>query len=402
MSRKTLTLVALASLAAGCGDRAPTMPGGGAGTGSATRTRPERLARALALGMQNYAFRAFVSAQLRASPIPERKLQFQPFLKTAGGRALRFMAQATGTPATDLEREAGAFGLELYFPVPAHRTAWRGGEDVLVATALDDHEAPIAFDLAGRRHVLSPDKPPATPVLALVPLETEFGNLEACLDCDAGGGGGSGGGTGDGGGGGDPTPPAPGLYMTRAHFERDFEGWLKGNPEFEVHVLGQRGTTDSLAPLQCAGEHAGGPFTFDQNDEDWSGSVLLFSKTQIDTYNAEHPNQNFRVFVVEDDDTACDIKVDAERANAALSVIERYYPGLTGGNDSSGAFGKWFKRAHAAQKIWNAIVSLIRTNDEIVGNAVEDVVVGAFYPGFNWFIKGEHNITNGWIRLDMR
>jgi len=35
----------------------------------------------------------------------------------------------------------------------------------------------------------------------------------------------------------------------------------------------------------------------------------------------------------------------------------------------------------------------------LVGNAVEDQVVGATYPGFNWFVKGDNNITNGWINL---
>ena len=90
------------------------------------------------------------------------------------------------------------------------------------------------------------------------------------------------------------------------------------------------------------------------------------------------------------------------RANEALRELERLYPALTGGNDSTNTLGRWFKRADAAQKIWNTIVSLIQTNDEIVGNAVEDVVVGAYYPGYNWFVKGEHTITNGWINLVMR
>ena len=63
--------------------------------------------------------------------------------------------------------------------------------------------------------------------------------------------------------------------------------------------MGQLGTSDSLTDYQCAGEHAGGPYTFDQNNLDWSGSVLLFSKSQLDQYNAAHPDQNVRVFVVE-------------------------------------------------------------------------------------------------------
>ncbi len=73
----------------------------------------------------------------------------------------------------------------------------------------------------------------------------------------------------------------PGLYLTKAHFVDDFEGWLKGGPEFEVHILGQKGQTDSLTDYQCAGEKQPAPYYFDQNALDWSGSVMLFSKVQL-------------------------------------------------------------------------------------------------------------------------
>ena len=74
-------------------------------------------------------------------------------------------------------------------------------------------------------------------------VETDFSASPAaieCLSCDGGGGG-----------GGyypppppPPAPPAPGLYLTKAHFVQDFEGWLKGAPEFEAHILGQM-------PVRC-------------------------------------------------------------------------------------------------------------------------------------------------------
>jgi len=187
--------------------------------------------------------------------------------------------------------------------------------------------------------------------------------------------------------------------MTKSHFVQDFESWLKGSPEFEVHILGQKGTTDSLYDYQCAGELAGGPYTCDQNDLDWSGNVLLFSKTQLDQYNAAHPNQNIRVFVVEDDDTACQIKTDPNRFQHLIDVVDSTYGRLTSGNDSSTFIPKYFGRAKSAYNIFRALASLIKTDDDLVGNAVEDQVVGATYPGFNWFVKGDNNITNGWINL---
>ena len=269
---------------------------------------------------------------------------------------------------------------------------------MLVATAIGDHDIPVAFDPWGHRILLDPARPPATPVIALVPVETDFTPppappaLRLCdEDC--------------GGGGSPPAPPPPppaGLYMTQAHFVDDFEGWLKGAPEFEVHVLGQQGQTDSLTDYQCAGERQPAPYYFDQNALDWSGSVMLFSKAQIDAYNTAHPGQNPRVFVVEDDDTACEIKTDPNRIANLFKAVDGTYKALTAGNDSSSQAGKYWKLAQALQKLWSALASLINTNDELVGNAVQDAVVGEYYAGFNWIVKGEDNVTNGWIKLELR
>ncbi len=391
--------VAALMLIAACSDRAVTPPSETPAASVSTNSkRPEALARMVAKGLKNPAFRAYLKAQLDVSPYREHKLQFETFLAANEGRALREIAAENGTTKDTLATQAkAAIALEVYFPVPDHRAAWTGDENVLVATALTDDDPPIAFDPEGRRQVLDPKTPPATPVLAVVPVETDFSvrpaRVEECIvDCGGGGGGPI----------GDvvpPPPPAPGLYMTKSHFVQDFEGWLKGSPEFEVHILGQKGTTDSLYDYQCAGEHAGGPYTFDQNDLDWSGNVLLFSKTQLDQYNAAHPNQNIRVFVVEDDDTACQIKTDPNRFQHLIDVVDSTYGRLTSGNDSSTFIPKYFGRAKSAYNIFRALADLIKTNDDLVGNAVEDKVVGATYPGFNWFVKGDNNITNGWINL---
>src|SRR5213594_620181 len=393
--------VAAVLLIAACTDRAVTPPAESPIAAITVNARhPEALAKMFAKGLKNAAFRAYLKAQLNASPYREHKLQFETFLAANEGRALREIAAENGTTKDALESQAkAAIALEVYFPVPAHRAAWTGDEQVLVATAMTDDDPPVAFDPDGRRHVLDPKTPPATPVLAIVPVETDFSVrparvLECLVDCDGSGGGPIGGVV-------PPPPPAPGLYMTKSHFVQDFEGWLKGSPEFEVHMLGQKGTTDSLYDYQCAGEHAGGPYTFDQNDLDWSGNVLLFSKTQLDQYNAAHPNQNLRVFVVEDDDTACQIKTDVGRAERVFQVVDSLYNNFTGGNDSSTVFVKAYKYAKAAKSFWQAIASFFKTNDAVVGTAVEDDIVGATYPGYNWFVKGDNNITNGWINLVM-
>jgi len=408
MLHRTLTFTLLAATAAlaACADRTPVNPpnppvagDAAAAAGPSTAQKPERLARLFATALRNPAFRAYLKAQLDASPFREHKLQFQTFLGASGGRALRHLAAENGEAAADVDRDAqAAIALEVYLPVPAHRAAWTGDENILVATGITDRDVPVAFDTRGGRRLLDPDTPPETPVLALVPVETDFTAGGAggpqrmmCLECG-------------GGSGGDvqppPTPPA-GLYMTKAHFVQDFEGWLKGAPEFEVHILGQQGQTDSLVSYQCAGERQAAPYFFNQDNLDWSGSVLLFSQQQLDQYNAAHPGQNVRVFVVEDDDTACQIKTDPARFQKLIAQVDSVYRDLTAGNDSSSVVRRAFKYAKVAQNVWEALASFFKSNDELVGNAVQDAIVGQFYEGYNWFVKGDNTITNGWINLVM-
>jgi hypothetical protein len=408
MSRPTptLALAALAVLAA-CSDRTSTDPASDEPTSRPTmapapqssdlgRTERERLARRLALSLADAQFRSSVKAALDGSPVREHKVHFQRYLSAPDRKALRQLARSTPESESAVEADVkAAMALELYLPVPGHRAAWAGDDRILVATAAKDHEAPVAFNLRGERLILDPKTPPATPVLALVPVETDFdgGGTVAQLKVDP-----------------EPSPPPPspppgpppGLYMTYAHFVDDFEGWLKGSPEFEVHILGQAGATDSLTSYSCAGEPAGGYYHFDQNSKDWSGSVLLFTQAQINAYKTAHPSQNMRVFVVEDDDTSCQIKTDGSRFTNLLKSVEAAYPTLTGGRDSVNVFQKWWKRANALQKVLKALASFINSNDELVGNAVESAVVGVVYPGANWVVKGANNVTNGWINLVMR
>ena len=168
-------------------------------------------------------------------------------------------------------------------------------------------------------------------------------------------------------------------------------------------MLGQAGSTDSLTSYSCAAGTASGYYYFDQNSLDWSGSVLLINQTQLNNYKSAHPNQNFRIFLVEDDDTSCKIKTDPARFSNLVKTVEAVYPLYTGGRDSTGLnLQRIWKKAHAIQRILKALASLIKTDDELIGNAVESSVVGESYPNSNWIIKGANNKTNGWVKLMMK
>ena len=394
MSRTTRRMALAAALAlTGCTDRtSPDIPTESAQViRDAPATARERLARRIALALADDGFRARLKQDLDRSPVRENKLHLQRYLSSSDARATRDLARLSGESNTAVELDARrAPGLELYLPVPAHRAAWAGDDRILVATTDNERHAPVAYSPTGERFVLNPTSPPDIPVLAVVPVETDFDEIARGPRLQ---GGPTGGGS---------TPPA-GLYMTNSHLVQTFESWIKGAPEIEVHILGQSGSTDSLKSYSCAAGTASGYYRFDQNSLDWSGSVLLINQTQLNSYRSAHPKQSLRVFLVEDDDTSCQIKTDPARFSRLVKAVELAYPMFTGGRDStSGGLQRIWKRAHAIQQLLKALASLIKTDDELIGNAVESSVVGESYPNGNWIIKGDGNRTNGWIKLVMK
>jgi hypothetical protein len=251
-----LRLAALLVLigAVGCADHESPLPTEGSGPasgpaaaqasdGQADAQRMERQARRLALALADPGYRAYLQAQLRESPVVEHKLQFQRLLSLDGRRTAGALARATGEEEAAVLSEAEAGNpAELYFPVAGHLERWDGGPNLLVATAQADHDVPVAFDTRGRRILLDPRAPPSTPVLALVPQETDFdrpiGRRDAiCAVDDCGGGGnGQGGGGSSGGETGGPagTPPSQSLYLTKAQFVDTFEGYRDIRPNLSV------------------------------------------------------------------------------------------------------------------------------------------------------------------------
>lgn len=343
----------------------------------------ELLAAQFARALARPDVRAAVHAAVRASRFPEGKVALDQFLQADHGRLRGLVRAATGADP-DL---AAALALELYFPVPEHQAAWDGSRRILVGTIGGDDDLPIAFSTHGRRRRLDPRQPPSTPVLAIVPRETDFSAAPSLAAADPG----------------DETPgQSPGLYLTRAHFSDTYESWLKGAPELEVLALGQKGTTDSLTTYQCTNERAPVPYYYNQDRSDWSGAVLVLSQVQLDNYRVVHPGQAMRLFFVEDDDTRCVIKADPADLKSLFTSVDSLVQGMAGGTDVWSVAGRTWKSFPIAQKVLSIAASLIKTNDDLVGNAVEDVTTAERYSGYNWIVKGKNGETNGYVELEFR
>ena len=188
------------------------------GTPTALHGARERLARRLAIALGDPTFRAQVKGQLDRSPVREHKLHLQRFLAGAdrgprgswpdspGSRKRRWTRMRAGrrrSSSTCRCRSTGA---------PGRETA-----NILVATAHRDREAPVAFTTAGKRVILDPAKPPSTPVLAVVPVETNFDQQTSRSQFQGGNTGGS------------SNPPARALHDLLA-LHRDLRGVAQGKP----------------------------------------------------------------------------------------------------------------------------------------------------------------------------
>jgi hypothetical protein len=286
------------------------------------------LTRAVALALGDQGLRQRVKNDMRNSPMREHKLEFRTYLGgESGGILLAKMASETGVSRESLLALLHSVRpLEFYMPVAAHRETWRGGNDLVVASQIEDFSEPAAYTLSGEPVALSARWWPAVPVLVLVPVETDFSRpLDPSKFRNTKDQGGRTIGTyttstcdsetaflpcGESSGPSSSSKPR-GLYMRSSHIPDTREGWLKGAPEIEYHIQGPNFQhSQNAVDLACSGESQSGYQHFNQDGSDYSGWVLLFTQDEMDEQRGSVGSSTYHVTVWEDDDTPCSIKTD--------------------------------------------------------------------------------------------
>jgi hypothetical protein len=378
---------------------------------TAERAALTKVARLVALAMDNGPARQHLKRDMRAAPFREHKLQLIAYLQSKDGRALleRMVASNGGTERDLLKTLAAIRPLEFYMPVTKHRESWTGSQDVLVVSQLDESEAIVAFDEKGKEVALDRNIAPEQPTLSIVPVETRFDQPMTSTSKNVRDKGGNAIGTlapmdvkgssliacgsecgGGGGGGGGPSPSiAPGIYLEFSRILDMKEPWTRGDPEIEVHI---QGPTDAASPragvdLSCSGEHAyQHPKIFDQDTGFWEGRVMLFSRDETNAFISKF-NQGFHVLFWEDDNEPCILKLDSNTlvgvltstAAATSTVAIKVLPQATPVIIAAVFLGSFF----ASAGDW------LLTNDDFVGAAVDQASAGYYYPG------NTHVIMNG-------
>lgn len=211
----------------------------------------DTLAHAFAISLNDATVRERVAVGFSQSSFREGKLRFNDLVIGDQGIRAR-MNEHLHKSVAELERSlASTAELETYLPVRSHRETWSGGRDVQVAYQLLEGDSIIAYGLDGSRAVLSPDSPPILPTIVIVSSETDFGDGLPRAECH-----------GDqceedgSGGGGNLGALYAHLYMTSLSLSDLHEGWPRGEPEIEVHVIGKHDNPVAPTTRSCSGEFA--------------------------------------------------------------------------------------------------------------------------------------------------
>jgi hypothetical protein len=403
--------VALFAALVGCADPASRTVGLGVPNNAQSEPPPSsaneeraalsKIARLVAVAMDNEPARQHLKRDMRAAPFHEHKLELAPYLRSRDAKALLDrMVRLSGGIESDLFRTLSAVRrLELYMPVAKQRESWTGDDNLLVVSQLDESGPIVAFDRSGGVVNVDRDVAPAQPTLSIVPVETRFdqplpflgsknvrdrdgsaigtlerikvnsSNMMFCGDCASATSG-------------SPAAPiAPGLYLEFSRILDMKEPWFRGDPEIEVHI---QGPTSVAAPtygedISCAGEHALDPRkVFDQNGGFWEGRVMLFSGDETVAFTNNF-QQGFHVLFWEDDNVPCTLKLDTNvlaevlksTATAFSTVAIKVIPGASLPVMAGVFLGTFFSSAGP----W------LLTNDDFLGAAVDQASAGYYYPG---------------------
>lgn len=417
--------VALVAALAACADPASRTVGLSVSNDAQSEPQPSsankeraalsKIARLVAVAMDNGPARQHLKRDMRSAPFHEHKLELGPYLRSKDGRALLDrMVKSSGGSETDLFTTLSSIRrLEFYMPVAKHRESWTGNADVLVVSQLEEAEPIVAFDENGSEVNLDRNVAPEQPVLSIMPVETRFdqplptvgsrnvrdkdgsaiGTLEPVrLKRSSIASDGTALETDDAALGGVSSPPIPpGLYLEFSRILDAKEPWFRGDPEIEVHIQGPNNLSAPTRAddLSCSGEHSYDPRkVFNQDGGFWKGRVMLFSADEVTAYASKF-QQGFHVMFWEDDNDPCVLKLDTNSlvellrstASAFSTVALKVFPGASVPVLVGAFLGTFFSNAGP----W------LLTNDDFLGAAVDQASAGYFYPGNTHVImEGTH------------
>jgi hypothetical protein len=395
-SRKMVSgalLAAVAGLTSACGEGLEPQELAAEDSAAALRTQEEAVAReagrqltqALARSLRDPSMRGLIRAAMAETLVKEDKVHFNSYVRGSGRALLQAMSRQSGLSVAQLDSlltQAGS--LEMYLPVQEHRAAWRGGDDLLVATQYRDHETPIGFDLAGNPVLMSAEAPPATPTLVLVPAEDfDAEGVPSARGLALGRGGQSQEQVQAMGEVSAAYTAWTGAWVNYVYIPGDYEAWARGSPEYEMFM---ERTESSRQKIRCAGEGSATPFRWNMDGTSYSSPFLI-------AWEGETPNlDGLAMHIWEDDDTQCVIKEGKDYLKLTMDALKNSYNFYKATQKKDyGQAALYFYHAFVAFK------SIISGNDEYVGTVTGNAQVSATEELF--ILKDANTNTTGHVKL---
>lgn len=308
------------------------------------------VARQLAVALADARVRYTLDSAFGQSTVREGKLHLQRYLRTNGTALGHAVDLGYGAPLGTWERAADLLpDLEVYIPVPGHRTGWSIDPDITVTGFLESDEVMragggrlLGYDTSGNAIVLDYDTPPRRPVIVIYPVETNFGEdgqtpaftssaaNTARFKIDPG-----------------PTPPppcpgsgsGPSFYLCKSVITNvdQYEGWPRGAPEIAMTLesveTDAAGNALSKTRLGCINEDLLTASFYNQDADTWTGSAYIATKAALD--NARASGRTVILNIWEDDQgTKCDFEPETNsRSNYGKLAGVGYLIFIASGGD---------------------------------------------------------------------
>ncbi len=115
-----------------------------------------------------------------------------------------------------------------------------------------------------------------------------------------------------------------------------------------------------------------------------------------------YPGVPFTIMAYEDDDTACQIKTDSDRASRLFAALAAFFHDWKSAQGYDLGNTRVLDAAQSGFKLLAAIYSFVTTGDDIIGVAISDSMSGRVHAGTNWTFMNDKGQPNGWVQLVMK
>lgn len=141
-----------------------------------------KVGRGLALALGDPKMRAWIRSRIDASPYVEWRIPFgDVLLHDADLPQMRRVSELAGLTVAEQVGQQTLPPLELYFPIPEHRTGWQASAPVQVAVRIGHGETYRLYTMNGAASVTRGDYVPAVATLVLARSEIDYDDLPSAV-----------------------------------------------------------------------------------------------------------------------------------------------------------------------------------------------------------------------------